>query len=264
MEFTADGDAAEKAVVVVRPCDANSLVFLDKVFGQQPYNDPYYLSRRENTAIVALACVKAPYASCFCTSVGGEPVGDRGADVLATDLGDKYLVEFITPRGEALLPLLEGASDAGGAELGKKEEIKEAAKATIQSIVPQKEATAKLKPNFESPYWAELHRRCLACGTCTYLCPSCHCFDITDETKGDEGVRIRSWDSCMFPLFTRETSGHNPRPGQRERWRQRVMHKFSYIPENFNEVGCVGCGRCVINCPVNLDIRKIVEDISKL
>ncbi|MCE5274896.1 MAG: 4Fe-4S dicluster domain-containing protein, partial [Deltaproteobacteria bacterium] len=95
-------------------------------------------------------------------------------------------------------------------------------------------------------------------------CPTCHCFDISDEVKGSDGKRLRNWDSCMFPLFTKETSGHNPRPSQKERWRQRVMHKFRYYVDNFGAIACVGCGRCVMSCPVNLDIRKIVEDISKL
>ncbi|MBW2651275.1 MAG: 4Fe-4S dicluster domain-containing protein, partial [Deltaproteobacteria bacterium] len=105
---------------------------------------------------------------------------------------------------------------------------------------------------------------CLACGTCTYLCPTCHCFDITDEVKREDGKRIRSWDSCMSWLFTIETSGHNPRPSQKERWRQRLMHKFKYFADNFDAIACVGCGRCVMYCPVNIDIRKIVTDISKL
>jgi len=118
--------------------------------------------------------------------------------------------------------------------------------------------------NFENPIWATIHGKCLACGTCTWMCPTCHCFDISDEVKGNDGVRIRSWDSCMFPLFTKETSGHNPRTSQKERWRQRVMHKFKYYVDNFNAIACVGCGRCVMSCPVNLDIRKVVEDIAKI
>jgi NAD-dependent dihydropyrimidine dehydrogenase PreA subunit len=121
-----------------------------------------------------------------------------------------------------------------------------------------------LDNNFEHPFWATIHGKCLACGTCTYLCPTCHCFDISDEVKGSDGVRIRSWDSCMFPLFTKETSGHNPRTSQKERWRQRTMHKFKYYVDNFKAISCVGCGRCVMYCPVNIDIRKIIEDISKL
>ena len=121
-----------------------------------------------------------------------------------------------------------------------------------------------LDVNFEHPFWNTIHQKCLACGTCTYLCPTCHCFDISDEVKKNDGIRLRNWDSCMFPLFTKETSGHNPRTSQKERWRQRAMHKFKYFVDNFNAIACVGCGRCVMYCPVNIDIRKIVEDISKL
>lgn len=263
MEFSGEGEEVPESVVYVRPCDAGNLSLLDKVFGWKPYDDPYYQERREKTTVVALACTKAPYSTCFCASVGGEPVGGKGADVLLTDLGDGYLAEGLTPKGEKLLALAKGAA-ASEDDLAAKEKVRQSALATVNASVPAKEIRSILPRIFESPFWATIHRRCLACGTCTYLCPSCHCFDISDEVEKEGGARIRSWDSCMFPLFTRETSGHNPRPSQRERWRQRVMHKFSYIPENFDEIGCVGCGRCVVNCPVSIDIRKIVEDISRL
>ncbi|NTU59842.1 MAG: 4Fe-4S ferredoxin, partial [Deltaproteobacteria bacterium] len=243
---------------------ARSFVFLDKVFDQDKYRDPYYVAHRERSTVVSLACAAPPYAACFCTSVGGEPVGGEGADVLLTRLGDDYLAEFLTPKGEALLPCFADARPADAAAEAAKEEVRRAAEGAIRSRVPAREVKPILDANFEHPFWAALHQSCLACGTCTFLCPTCHCFDIGDETKGDDGERIRNWDSCMFPLFTLETSGHNPRPSQKERWRQRVMHKFRYIPENFDTVGCVGCGRCVLNCPVNLDIRKIVTDISTL
>jgi ferredoxin len=139
-----------------------------------------------------------------------------------------------------------------------------AAAKAITKTIPAREIKKFLDENFEHPFWDTLHKKCLACGTCTFMCPTCHCFDIQDEVKAEDGKRMRNWDSCMFPLFTKETSGHNPRPSQKERWRQRVMHKFRYFVDNFNAIACVGCGRCVMYCPVNMDIRKIVEDISKL
>ena len=264
MEFAAGGDDPVEAAAFVRPCDARSFLFLDKVFDQDKYRDPYYAGRRERTTVVSVACTRPPYAACFCTSVGGEPAGSEGADVLLTDLGDEVLAEFLTPKGEGLLKHFEGARPADEKARSKKEEVRESARQAIRSRVPAREVKPILDANFEHPFWATLHQKCLACGTCTYLCPTCHCFDISDETTGEGGVRIRNWDSCMYPLFTKETSGHNPRPGQKERWRQRLMHKFRYIPENFDTIGCVGCGRCVLNCPVNLDIRKIVEDVSRL
>jgi ferredoxin len=266
MEATTEGDEPEDTVIFVRPCDAQSFVLLDRVFDQEQYRDPYYVGHRERTTVVALACSRPPYAACFCTSVGGDPVPENaeGADVLITDLGDQLLAEFLTPKGETLLPRFAGEQPADGSAAERKATVREEARGAIRSQVPAQEVKPILEANFEHPFWAELHRKCLACGTCTYICPTCHCFDISDEVQKDDGIRLRSWDSCMYPLFTMEASGHNPRPSQKERWRQRVMHKFRYIPDNFDLVGCVGCGRCVLNCPVNLDIRKIIRDVSTL
>jgi ferredoxin len=247
----------------VRPCDARSFSLLDMLFDQEKYRDPYYIKKRAITTVVALGCVHPPFTTCFCTSVDGAPLASDGADLLLTDLGGSYLVESFTTKGEALLPAF-GGTPAGEAEVKQKEALATQAAGEIRSRVPGHEVKPILDTHFEDPFWNTLHQKCLACGTCTYLCPTCHCFDISDETKGDAGIRIRNWDSCMFPLFTKETSGHNPRPSQKERWRQRVMHKFRYYVDNFEAIACVGCGRCVMACPVNLDIRKIVADIAKL
>ena len=264
MVFSAEVKQADESVLFgVRPCDAHSFALLDKLFDQEKYKDEYYIAKRQNTTVITLACVKPPYTSCFCTSVDGEPVSSEGADILITDIGVNYLVEFITPKGEALAKYF-GDTKADAQADAKKAEIAAKAKEAIKSKIPAHEVKPILDVNFDNPFWNTIHSKCLACGTCTYLCPTCHCFDISDEVKGSDGVRIRSWDSCMFPMFTKETSGHNPRSSQKERWRQRTMHKFKYYVDMFNAISCVGCGRCVMYCPVNIDIRKIVEDISKL
>ncbi|MDO8784929.1 MAG: 4Fe-4S dicluster domain-containing protein [Syntrophales bacterium] len=265
MEFSRNEGEPEEAVLFgVRPCDARSFVLLDMLFDQDKYKDPYYIARREKTTVISMACVHPPYSTCFCTSVEGNPTSAEGADILLTDMGDNYLVEFFTSKGEKLLRYFGDLPQAGEAEETLKKEIAEKAEKEISSHVPAKDIKPILDNNFEHPFWETIHRKCIACGTCTYLCPTCHCFDISDETKGSDGIRIRNWDSCMYPLFTMETSGHNPRPTQKERWRQRVMHKFKYYVDNFGAISCVGCGRCVMYCPVNIDIRKIVEDIAKL
>ena len=256
-------EARDAVLFGVRPCDARSFVLLDLLFDQDKYKDPYYIAKREKATVVTLACTPVPYTACFCTSVGGGPVDGTGSDVLVTDIGDAYLVEFLTPKGERLVKYFGEAKATAEAENKKETAAKEAIE-QIKSVIPAREVKPILDVSFDHPFWDTIHKRCLACGTCTYLCPTCHCFDISDEMKYDDGRRLRNWDSCMFPLFTKETSGHNPRPTQKERWRQRVMHKFKYYVDNFNAVACVGCGRCVMYCPVNIDIRKIVEDISKL
>lgn len=255
--------APETVLFGVRPCDARSFALLDLLFDQEKYKDPYYTAKREKTTVVTLACARVPYTTCFCTSVGGSPVDGTGSDILITDMGSDFLVEFLSPKGEKLKTYFPGTPATEEAERMKAEIAKKAAD-QIASHIPARDIKPILDVSFDHPFWDTIHKKCLACGTCTYLCPTCHCFDISDEMKYDDGRRLRNWDSCMYPLFTKETSGHNPRPTQKERWRQRTMHKFKYYVDNFNAIACVGCGRCVMYCPVNIDIRRIVEDISKL
>lgn len=266
MVFDSPAEGAKEAVLFgVRPCDAHSYVLLDMLFDQEKYRDPFYIDRREKTTVISLACVHPPYTTCFCTSVDGSPTASEGADILLTEIGPEgYLAEFITAKGEKLLAYFADAPQADDKTLAAKKEIAAKAAQEIQSHIPAKAIKPILDVSFEHPFWNTIHQKCLGCGTCTFLCPTCHCFDISDEVKGKDGIRLRNWDSCMFWLFTKETSGHNPRPSQKERWRQRAMHKFKYYVDNFNAIACVGCGRCVMYCPVNIDIRKIVEDISKL
>ena len=264
MEFSgAEGETKDAVLFGTRPCDARSFALLDMLFDQEKYRDTFYIDKRAKTTVISLNCVHPPYATCFCTSVGGSPFSTEGVDVALTDMGEEYLAEFLTPKGEKLLKYF-GDTRASEAVLARKKELVEKARGEIKSHIPAAEIKPILDANFEHPFWDTIHQRCLACGTCTFLCPTCHCFDISDETKGAAGVRIRNWDSCMFPFFTKETSGHNPRPSQKERWRQRTMHKFKYYVDNFGAISCVGCGRCVMYCPVNIDIRKIVTDIAKL
>jgi ferredoxin len=251
----------KRVVMFIRPCDARALAFLDRVFGGTEFDDPYYLNRRENTTVVALACNR-PLTTCFCTSVGGGPADEGGSDVLLFDLGESFLIRAVTQRGEDFIRAYEKLlGEAKKPDLEKAAKGSQTSEQAITCSVAVKGLKEKLDEAFDSPLWEEIHRKCLGCGTCTYLCSTCYCFDVTDEVSGPSGRRVRSWDSCMYPLFTLHASGHNPRPSGKERMRQRIMHKFNYCPENFEEIFCVGCGRCVRECPVNLDIRKVIENV---
>jgi len=245
----------------VRPCDARSFKLLDAVFGSEDFRDTYYLRRREGAGTIGLAC-DHPRSTCFCTTMGGGPFSHDGMDVLLVDLGDKYLAEAVTDYGEELL---KGFSAATEADKKKRDDMRESAEKNMKPVVADLEGLGdKLDNSFDSDFWDEVHFKCIGCTTCTYLCPTCHCFDIYEEEESDKsGYRLRLWDSCSLSLFTLHTSGHNPRPSAKERMRQRVMHKFSYFNHNYNEFGCVGCGRCIQNCPVNMDIRDVISSIAR-
>ncbi|MGE5588430.1 MAG: 4Fe-4S dicluster domain-containing protein [Clostridia bacterium] len=248
----------------VRPCDARSLTLLDLVFDGADYKDPYYVSRRRQTAVVTFACAE-PGVACFCTSVGGGPFDETGSDVVFAEVGEAYLVRPLSAKGGDLLRGFEVLREAGEAELEAVREAGARAEARMAGKAVQVDAAvSKLRGAFGHPAWDDAHRKCLGCAVCTYLCPTCHCFDIGDEATRAGGERVRNWDSCMFPLFTLHASGHNPRPSRKERFRQRIMHKFNYFVENNGAVACVGCGRCVENCPVNLDVRKVLETFAAL
>lgn len=258
VEVPAEGGPA--VLFGIRPCDARSLTLLDKVFDDASYQDVYYVRRREHTTIIGSACLR-PQSTCFCTSVGGDPFDTRGMDILTVDLGDKVFVRFTTEKGAVLLGSDPRLEDAAEADRERVEHLAKEAREGIRSEVRTDGVPEKLKGMFEDSFWNALHERCAGCGVCTYLCSTCHCFDIVDETLGSKGKRIRLWDSCMFPLFTLHTSGHNPRSSGKERMRQRILHKFCYFPENYGEIACMGCGRCVQYCPVNMDIRQVVGDL---
>ena len=248
----------------VRPCDARAIRALDRVFLDGDLRDPYYAARRAAVTVIALACAR-PMSSCFCTSVGGGPGSPRrpaGADVLAVALEKDLLLKAESPKGEQLLSSVSDLlADAGPAAIKEAEERIQAA-ADQMAPVAVENIARRLGDAYESPLWQDAGRKCLGCGTCSFLCPTCHCFDITDEVRNGTGRRIRTWDCCAYPLFTLHASGHNPRPTPKERWRQRLMHKFRYAVENFDSLFCVGCGRCIRNCPVGMDLRTVLKEVG--
>jgi ferredoxin len=210
---------------------------------------------------VGLAC-DAPCSSCFCTTAGCGPYHEEGLDVLLVDGADHYLAKILTEKGQKLADAAgwetTTAADAAARQI---ETGRQEAEAKITAFVN----TDKLKEIdtnevYKAPFWEDVSFSCINCGTCTFVCPTCWCFDIQDENRGKAGMRMRNWDSCMYPLFTVHGTGHNPRGTKMHRVRQRFMHKLKYYVDKY-EVGiqCVGCGRCVRYCPVNIDIRRVCD-----
>jgi len=246
-----------KTVIIgTRPCDAVSLPILDKVFNAK-FKDDFYHTRREATTLISISCSRYDDA-CFCTSMGFSPQSKEGSDILlTTDSKGDFIAEVITEKGERLIAEVgNGFVDAKDQKALQENGVKPPIKFDKEKIRPW------LDQNFENDFWKKVGLKCLGCKSCASLCPTCHCFDILDEGNCDCGERLRNWDSCSEGLFTLHASGHNPRPNQVSRCRQRVMHKNKYYIENFERGACVGCGRCLRSCPVDLNVIGILSEIA--
>jgi len=254
-------DTTPTVLLGTRPCDARGLLLLDRVFDQAPYRDPYYLARRRNTVVVSLACSQ-PRSTCFCHGFGSGPYDTQGADVGMREAGDAWLLEALSEQGERLVSEM-GLPAADARHLNAAQRIEARAMGLLAPVEPVAGIEQSLPGLFGDALWREVSEKCLACGTCTYVCPACHCFNIEDRVLPGSGERVRAWDACMYPGFTAQASGYNPRPDQASRWRQRIMHKFDYLPRNVGLFGCVGCGRCVQSCPVQLDIRAVLGRVRQ-
>ncbi len=247
----------------MKACDVRGIAVLDKVFLAEPV-DNYYKARRDHGIIVSLACGE-PEESCFCKVFGidcAEPEGD-----VVTWLTEGYLYwKPVTEKGEALTAqaakLLEDTDET--AVNAQKEAIKKIVeKLPYANLSLEGWNGEALNEKFNSPMWEQLYKPCLACGTCTFVCPTCQCYDIKDYNTGKGVQRYRCWDSCMYSDFTMMAHGNN-RTSQMQRFRQRFMHKLVYFPANNDGMySCVGCGRCVDKCPSHLNIVKVIKAFGK-
>ncbi len=246
----------KRVIFGIRPCDAKAVTLLDTVFAEGDNQDPFWLARRAETLVIGLGCHE-PCATCFCTSAESGPFHTEGMDALLTDLGGEYLVELLSDRAAGLFGSL---ATAEAAQQESAQAIQAAAEQALPKAFELEGLKGKLDRVFDQDIWAELAQSCLGCGICTFLCPTCFCFDLVDEAQRE--TRVRNWDTCMFRVYSLEASAHNPRPTRKERTRQRLMHKYSYWWEHAGKLGCTGCGRCVRYCPVGLDIRAMIRKAS--
>ncbi len=262
-ETNEDPLSGKRVILGVKHCDARGLQVLDKVYSWD-YIDTDYKSRRENTIIISTRCDKAE-PTCFCTSLDYDVENSDAHDVkIVKSQNGKIFIQAVTEKGESFLKANVDKLKAAGKEATT--DIQAHYKnfeASFRLKMDYKEVNEKLKTKFDSPEFEEVSGNCISCNTCAFICPTCHCFKITDEKIRDEGIRYKSYDSCNNGYFTLMAGGHNPRPVKYRRWRQRAMHKFVYYKERFGSNLCVGCGHCAISCPVNISIFDVVNQVAK-
>jgi ferredoxin len=263
-EVDEDPLAVKRVIIGAKHCDARALQVLDKVYNWD-YIDTDYQKRRENTTIISARCDKAD-THCFCTSLDYDVENLDALDVLIVNGSDgKVYIKSKTDKGAALLNTDVTRHASRVTETDAAPDLKkqyEAFAGSFRLKMNYKDVNEKLSKIFDTPEFENVSGNCVSCNTCAFVCPTCHCFKISDEKVKDTGVRYKSYDSCNNGYFTLMAGGHNPRPVKYRRWRQRAMHKFVYYKERFGENLCVGCGKCTIACPVNISIFEVVNQVS--
>ncbi len=253
---TPDLDPRPLAVIGARPCELAALAVLDRVLLEGAHPDPGYATRRTGTFVVAAEC-GTPAGTCFCTSMGTGPAAESGFDLALTELDDgdghRFVVVVGTDRGADVLARVP-VSPASAGDLASRDRVVASATDTIGRRLETEGLAELLGRNLEHPRWEEVAERCLACGNCTLVCPTCFCSDVSDTTDlTGEVRRQRAWASC-FDLDHSYLHGGPVRSSTSSRYRQWLTHKLSTWWDQFDTSGCVGCGRCIAWCPVGIDL----------
>ncbi len=253
----------------VRPCDAIGLTVIDNVYLNMNPVDSYYKNRREHGTVVTLAC-NEPAKTCFCStyeidaSLEKDKDGSTG-DVSTWFADGKYFFKANTDKGKAFIEKAKSVleeSDEKSVKAEQKSIQEKIEKLPFAHLDLSKFQGKDMLKIFNSKIWKSVAEPCVGCGTCTYVCPTCMCFDVRDFNTGNGIRQIRCWDSCMYSDFT-QMAAANPRLTQVERSRQRFMHKLMYYPMAHEGLfQCVGCGRCIESCPVNMNVIKVIKAVQ--
>lgn len=250
----------------VRACDARGFTAIDNVYLNMNPVDSYYKNRREHGTVIVLAC-NEPAKTCFCSTFGIDASLAKPAGDVSCWLADgKYYFEANTDKGKAFVENAKSAledADTSAVEACRKDIAEKVEKLPFAHLDLSKFQGKDMLKIFNSKIWDKVSEPCVGCGTCTYVCPTCMCFDVRDFATSNGVRQIRCWDSCMYNDFT-QMAAENPRHTQKERSRQRFMHKLMYYPMAHDGMfSCVGCGRCVENCPVNMNIVKVIKAVNE-
>ena len=269
VDITPDMQGGPKALFGLRSCDLSGLLCLDRFLLGQEYVDEVYKSHRKKMFIVANTC-NTPFKQCFCVCTDSGPSAHEGYDLNLTDLGDIYLVEVGSGQGEKFA---EKLSLKKSDDSHKKEKEKRVDKSVSQfdSIAKDNKAWISRVVNrvttglINEKVWEYIGDQCLECGACTFVCPSCSCFNIVDPVTAEGSAeRMRGWDSCAYEGYSRMAGGHNPRKPVEDRRNKRFFCKLSYSQsKKYLRPGCVGCGRCAWVCPGDIGLPNVVTYIRR-
>lgn len=259
-------DVEDFVIFGVRACDARGFTAIDNVYLNMNPVDSYYKNRREHGTVIVLAC-NEPAKTCFCSTFGIDASLAKPAGDVSCWLADgKYYFEANTDKGKAFVENAKSAlenADTSAVEACRKDIAEKVEKLPFAHLDLSKFQGKDMLKIFNSKIWDKVSEPCVGCGTCTYVCPTCMCFDVRDFATSNGVRQIRCWDSCMYNDFT-QMAAENPRHTQKERSRQRFMHKLMYYPMAHDGMfSCVGCGRCIENCPVNMNIVKVIKAVNE-
>lgn len=255
-------ESPKYAFIGVRACELAAIQIQDNIFMRADFTDPIYKSRRERVFILSVNCLH-PDQTCFCTSMGTGPVVKNGFDLSLTELEDVFVVTIGSDVARGILAGIP-YEDANGFILSSAERALERATQAMGRSLDTSDLPELILNNLDHPHWNEVAKRCLSCTNCTQVCPTCFCWDATDQMSldGKTTSRERVWDSCFNPGYSYQAGG-NTRPTIHSRYRQWLSHKLGTWKQQYGSLGCVGCGRCITWCPAKIDITEEVAALRK-
>lgn len=255
-------------LIGAKNCDLRSLECLDKAFADSEPRDPFWVSRREKALVVGADC-SDPASTCFCTLLGMEPYPQACFDLSVAVVSGGLVVEVGSEKGRKALDAVDGItmSPATAEQLAERDDNRQRTRETVTTQNRQFETerpfTELVQTGYQSPAWTKYAGRCREDAACLAICPTCHCFVLYDQSKGESNERIRVWDFCYLRGYTRCGGGHTARATGSDRFKNKYVKKFEFFPAKFQMVACTGCGRCIEACLAKIDMRQVLHDVEE-